>query len=123
MYVLRAYMYQVTLPVLRRECESLGSSARGLLPKVRRWLTWQPQMLEESERATLGELTRQLPAFELVLQFRNELKNLWEGAHTSNEGLLEDFRQWCRRAEESGNQYLEDFVAYLRTIQPSPAVA
>jgi stearoyl-CoA desaturase (delta-9 desaturase) len=121
MHVLRAYMQSVTLPVLGRECEERGANARLVVPMVRRWLTWQPQLLGETERQRLGELTTQLPSFELVLRFRNELKNLWEGAHTSNERLLEDFRQWCRRAEESGNQYLQDFVAYLRSFQPSGA--
>ena len=87
---------------------------------MRRWLTRQPQLLDESDRQKLGELREQLPAFELVLQFRSELKKLWEGAHTSNERLLEDFSQWCRRAEESGNQYLQDFVSYLRSFEPSP---
>jgi stearoyl-CoA desaturase (Delta-9 desaturase) len=123
MHVLRAYMQNVTLPVVRRECESVGSNARALLPKVRRWLTWQPQMLEASDRESLVELKTQLPAFSQVLEYRNELKKLWEGTHTSNDRLLEDFRQWCRRAEESGNQYLKDFVAYLRSYQPSPATA
>jgi stearoyl-CoA desaturase (delta-9 desaturase) len=120
MHVLRAYMHTVTLPVLRREYEALGQNARSLLPNVRRWLTWQPQQLDESDRARLSELREQLPAFELVLQYRSELKKLWEGAHTSNERLLEDFRQWCRRAEESGNQYLQEFVSYLRSFEPSP---
>ncbi|HUF71707.1 MAG TPA: fatty acid desaturase [Gammaproteobacteria bacterium] len=121
MHVLRAYMHGVTLPVLRRECEALGSNAKSLVPKVRRWLTWHPQLLDESERRRLGELVDQLPSFDLVLKFRNELKALWEGAHTSNERLLEDFRQWCRRAEDSGNQYLREFAAYLRSFKPSPA--
>jgi stearoyl-CoA desaturase (delta-9 desaturase) len=120
MHVLRAYMNHVTLPVLRRECEALGNNARALLPHARRWLTWQPQQLDESDRRKLRELREQLPAFELVLEFRSELKKLWEGAHTSNERLLEDFRQWCRRAEDSGNQYLQEFVSYLRSFQPSP---
>lgn len=123
MHVLRAYMHKVTLPVLRRECEALGKNARSLSPKVRRWLTWQPQMLEEHDRRELGELTEELPTFELVLDFRNELKKLWEGAHQSNESLLDEFRQWCRRAEESGNQYLREFVTYLQSFQPSPAAA
>jgi stearoyl-CoA desaturase (delta-9 desaturase) len=123
MHVLRAYMHRVTLPVLKREYESLGSNARALLPKVRRWLTWQPQMLDETDRRRLRELTAELPSFELVLEFRNELKRLWEDAHSSNERLLHEFRAWCRRAEDSGNQYLRDFAAYLRSFQPSQATA
>ncbi|MGD8340003.1 MAG: transposase, partial [Gammaproteobacteria bacterium] len=123
MHVLRAYMHKVTLPVIRRECEMLGANAKALVPKVRRWLTWNPQLLDEPDRQRLGELTSQLPSLDLVLRFRNELKALWEGAHTSNERLLEDFRLWCRRAEESGNQQLTEFARYLRSFQPvrSPA--
>jgi hypothetical protein len=56
MHVLRAYMYTVTLPVLRREYEALGKNARALLPHVRRWLTRQPQQLDESDRLKLREL-------------------------------------------------------------------
>jgi len=51
-----------------------------------------------------------------VLQFRNELKQLWEGAHTSNERLLAEFREWCARAEQSGISGLQEFVAYLRSF-------
>ena len=51
-----------------------------------------------------------------MLQFRKELKSLWEGAHTSNERLLADFREWCTRAEQSGIQGLEEFVAYLQVV-------
>jgi len=51
-----------------------------------------------------------------VLEFRNELKALWEGAHTSNERLLADFRAWCARAEASGIQGMAEFVAYLRSF-------
>jgi stearoyl-CoA desaturase (delta-9 desaturase) len=60
-----------------------------------------------------------------VLEFRNDLKSLWEGAHTSNERLLADFREWCARAEASGIQGMEDFVAYLRSFRemPEPATA
>jgi stearoyl-CoA desaturase (delta-9 desaturase) len=123
MHVLRAYMQRVTLPVLGRECEERGDISCSVVPMVGRWLTWHPRLLDEAERERLGELTHQLPSFGLVLRFRNELKNLWEGAHTSNERLLEDFRQWCRRADESGNQYLREFVAYLRSFQPTATPA
>jgi stearoyl-CoA desaturase (delta-9 desaturase) len=123
MHVLRTYMHEVTLPVLKREYEGLGRNWMALLPRVKHWLTWQPQMLDETARRKLGELKQQLPAFEQVLEYRNDLKKLWEGSHTSNEGLLEDFRQWCHRAETSGNQYLREFVAYLRSFQPSAVPA
>jgi stearoyl-CoA desaturase (delta-9 desaturase) len=117
MHVLRHYTYNVTLPVLRRELESLGDNANSLLHATRRHLSWQPEMLDEPARRRLAELAARHPTFHTVLQFRNELKQLWEGAHTSNDRLLAEFREWCVRAEQSGIQGLEEFVAYLKSFR------
>jgi stearoyl-CoA desaturase (delta-9 desaturase) len=116
MHVLRHYTANVTLPVLRRELESLGENANSLFRRTRRHLSWQPHMLDEHSQKTLADLAARHPRFQTVLQFRNELKELWEGAHTSNERLLADFREWCVRAEQSGIQGLQEFVAYLKSF-------
>jgi stearoyl-CoA desaturase (Delta-9 desaturase) len=125
MHVLRHFTNHVTVPVLHRELEHLGDNANAIVARTKRSLAWQPELLDESSRQWLAELVEKHPKFQTVLQYRNELKNLWEGAHRSNERLLADFRQWCARAEASGIQYLEDFVAYLKSLQgiPEPAIA
>lgn len=120
MHVLRYYTQHVTLPVLRRELEALGDNANSMVRVAKNWLSWQPHMLDDESRRRLTELRQQHPRFETVLQFRNELKSLWEGAHTSNERLLADFREWCARAEASGIQYLQEFSEYLRSFAPEP---
>jgi stearoyl-CoA desaturase (delta-9 desaturase) len=120
MHVLRHYMLNVTLPVLKREQEKLGDNAASVIEHAKTLLTWQPHMLDETTRERLTELVERHPKLKMVLEYRNELKDLWEGAHTSNERLLADFREWCARAEASGNQYLEEFVAYLRSFRRSP---
>jgi stearoyl-CoA desaturase (delta-9 desaturase) len=120
MHVLRHYLNNVTLPVLDREASDTETATAQA---ARRWLTWQPHMLDETAREKLGELIDRLPKLQMVLEFRNELKQLWEGAHTSNERLLEEFRAWCARAEASGNEYLREFAVYLRSYQPEPAAA
>jgi stearoyl-CoA desaturase (delta-9 desaturase) len=125
MHVLRHYTYNVTLPVLRREIESLGDNANSMLRAARKALSRHPQMLDEPSRKRLAELAERHPRFQTVLQFRSELKSIWEGAHTSNDRLLADFREWCVRAEQSGIQGLEEFVAYLRSFRAmrEPALA
>jgi stearoyl-CoA desaturase (delta-9 desaturase) len=125
MHVLRHYTHKVTLPVLRRELESLGENANSLLHATRRHLTWHPEMLDEPSRRRLDDLVQRHPRFKTVLQFRSELKQLWEGAHTSNERLLADFQAWCTRAEQSGIQGLAEFVAYLKSFRAmrEPALA
>jgi len=95
------------LPVLRRELESLGDNANSLLRATRRQLSWAPEMLDESARRHLHELAQRHPRFKTVLEFRSELKQLWEGAHTSNERLLADFKCGARapsRAVSKGSR-------------------
>ena len=125
MHVLRHYTQHVTLPVLRRELESLGSNANSIMRAAKKLLTRQPEMLDDRSRERLADLTAKHPRFQTVLEFRNELKALWEGAHTSNERLLADFREWCQRAEQSGIQGLQEFVAYLKSFRAmgEPALA
>ena len=117
MHVLSHYTNYVTLPVLRRELESFGDNANSMLRTARRLLNWQPQMLDAESRARLAELRHRHPRFRAVLELRSELKALWEGAHTSNERLLADFRAWCAKAEASGIQVLQEFVDYLKALR------
>jgi stearoyl-CoA desaturase (delta-9 desaturase) len=120
MHVLRHFTQNVTLPLLRRELEYLGDNANAAVRRTRRMLTWQPSMLDESSRERLTQLIEAHPSLKTVMQFRAELKSLWEGAHTSNERLLADFKEWCARAEASGIHALADFVAYLKSFQAMP---
>jgi stearoyl-CoA desaturase (delta-9 desaturase) len=108
------------LPVLRRELEHLGGNANSVVNAARRLLARQPDMLDESSRQRLAELVERHPGLQTVLEYRNELKSLWDGAYRSNERLLADFRQWCVKAEASGIRYLEEFVAYLKSYRAVP---
>lgn len=123
MHVLRHYMHNVTLPVLRHEVEHVGGNAASVVQRVRNWLSWQPEMLDSDTRERLDELAAEHPRFATALEYRNQLKTLWEGAYTSNEKLLADFREWCANAEASGIQALEDFVRYLKSFRPLPEPA
>jgi stearoyl-CoA desaturase (delta-9 desaturase) len=82
-------------------------------------------LLDAKSRQRLADLVARHPPLQKVLEYRNELKNLWEGAHHSNERLLAEFRRWCADAEASGIHYLRDFVAYLKSFRaiPEPATS
>ncbi|HEY5622663.1 MAG TPA: fatty acid desaturase [Gammaproteobacteria bacterium] len=123
MHVLRHYKQSVTLPVLRSEFDHLGANAAQLARRARRLLSWHPGFMDMDSQARLAELIERHPGLKTVLDYRAELKALWEGAHKSNERLLADFRDWCARAEASGIQVLGDFVDYLRSFEALPEPA
>ena len=115
MHVLRHYTHNVTLPVLRRELESIGEQRQFVGARHATPFSWEK--FDEASRQRLDELAQRHPSFKTVLEFRTELKQLWEGAHTSNDRLLAEFREWCTRAEQSGIQGLQEFVAYLKSFR------
>ena len=123
MHVLRHYSQSVTFPVLRWELEQLGDNANSLIRRAKSWLTRHPSLLDQSSQERLVELMERHPSLKTVVEFRNELRELWEGAHTSNERLLADLKRWCVRAEESGIQALEEFASYLKSFSPVPQPA
>ena len=123
MHVLRHYTHSVTLPVLRREVAPSADNAHSLMRRAKSWFSRHPSLLDQGSQERLLELMDKYPSLKTVVEFRNELRNLWEGAHTSNDRLLADLKGWCARAEESGIQALEEFADYLKSFRAVPQPA
>lgn len=123
MHVLRHYRKSVTFPVLRGEIRRYKGKARAPIRRVKRWLTRHPSLLDVQSQERLAELMEKYPSLKTVMEYRNELKALWETTDLSNERLLAELVQWCSRAEASGIKALEEFAAYLKSFRPSPRLA
>lgn len=120
MHVLRHYRKSVTFPVLRGEIRKYKGRARAPVRRAKRWLTRHPSLLDVQSQERLAELMEKYPGLKTVMEYRNELKALWETTDLSNERLLAELVQWCSRAEASGIKALEEFAAYLKSFRPSP---
>jgi stearoyl-CoA desaturase (delta-9 desaturase) len=120
MHVLRDYTKQVTLPVLRAEkAQANGDSA---FRRARKLLVRRPSLLDVHATERLRNLLADNAALKTVHDFRERLSAIWSGANVSNEKLLQQLKDWCREAEESGIQALEEFAARLRDYQIAPQV-
>lgn len=49
------------------------------------------------------------PLLQTVYSMRNDLSQLWARSTASADQLVEQLREWCRRAEASGIDPLRDF--------------
>ncbi|MEE8119740.1 MAG: fatty acid desaturase [Gammaproteobacteria bacterium] len=107
LHVLRAYSSGVMLPVMRKELNAAGG-------RVRRLLTRDLCLLDDKAQENLGEILNQSNALRTVYEFRQGLQRLWEGHTVSNDRLVQQFKDWCSRAEETGIEALQRFAAELR---------
>src|SRR5437762_1435303 len=74
--------------------------------------------LAKGARRKLRELLERYEALRRVVEFRDGLQQLWNGAGANQARAVAQLREWCRRAEASGIRALREFAralpAYVR---------
>lgn len=115
MHVLRDYTSQVLMPVFHTE--KALNRGKASFRQARRLLVRRPALLDDSGTTRLSELLADNAALRTVHDYRERLSEIWGGANVSNEKLLQQLRDWCSAAEQSGIEVLEDFAARLRSYQ------
>ncbi|MBK1620505.1 acyl-CoA desaturase [Lamprobacter modestohalophilus] len=114
MHVIRRYSKEVLQPVTRAElcrsepdCRRIARRANKLLVRER---------LDETSRKSLEQILARSQQLEVVYQFREQLRQIWERNAPSQEALLKSLQDWCQRAEATGIQALEGFSRNLRGL-------
>ncbi len=121
MHVLRDYKRLVTLPVLRQEWSKRMPSF-SLRRAARKLLTRHPALLDGQANKKLAVLLEESQILNRVHEYRDRLRQIWEGRHASNERLIDSLREWCAEAEASGIKALEEFARRLSSYSLRPAV-
>ena len=65
-------------------------------------------------RNRLDDVLRRYQALRTVYDCKVELQNLWKRSAQSQEGVLLALQEWCRKAEDTGNCYIQNFARYLQ---------
>jgi stearoyl-CoA desaturase (delta-9 desaturase) len=89
----------------------------GNLPdmnQLRRWLNLDRADLKANEREALSRVLAKSPQLNTLYQMRQDLTALWSRSTASSEQLVFQMQDWCRKAEESGIEALNQFSLQLR---------
>ncbi|MBL0121328.1 MAG: fatty acid desaturase [Betaproteobacteria bacterium] len=94
----------------------LASMREGkALRNFRYWLRSDEGQLSAENRATLQETLKQSNKLDTIYTFRQDLAKLWERSTLSKEELVARLEDWCKRAEATGIQQLQQFSRQLRS--------
>jgi stearoyl-CoA desaturase (Delta-9 desaturase) len=104
---------------VRRTCTAELHELRNRVPTVdraslKRWLHMDAAALTESERRHREAVVNASTTLGTIYTMRDELAAIWKRSTASKEQLVRQLEDWCRRAEESGIEALEDFSRRLR---------
>lgn len=84
------------------------------LTLFRRWLHLEPAELAAADKAGLDQVLDKSERMQTLYRMRQELAAIWSRSTASREQLLEQLQAWCKRAEMSGIQSLQEFSVRLR---------
>ena len=113
MHVLREYARRVVLPVCR---ELAQREPRGSIPaRTSILLIRDPALLAEEAKRALRDLLERYEVLRRVVESRDSLQQLWNGASANQARALAQLREWCSKAESSGIRALREFSLRLPT--------
>lgn len=81
---------------------------------LKNWVLADAKTLKEEERAKLNLVLSHAHKLDKLYRMREELSLIWERSAATKDELLKQLEDWCRRAEESGIELLENFSRRLR---------
>ncbi len=118
--VMADYTRQVIARVNAEELHRARGSQRDRVKRAKTLLAREESLLDEASRNRLQQLLADNRTLETVYQFKLRLKAIWERSQESQEALLQQLQDWCRQAEATGIQALEEFANRLRRYYPLP---
>ena len=85
-----------------------------MMERVRHWLHLDANDLKDQEKQALNNVLQHSRNLQVLYQLKQDLAAVWTRSSANQEQLLKALEDWCRRAEESGIQALEEFSRRLR---------
>ena len=124
--VMARYANEVVAPLVDEECARLDKPSRRVLRRSKALLCRTDMLVDDRERQQISEAITASALLRTLYELRLQLQAVWAKRSGSKEELLEAFRSWCTRAEETGIHALREFVSDLRSysipnVAPVPA--
>jgi stearoyl-CoA desaturase (Delta-9 desaturase) len=118
------YQHSVLKPALREEARIAGAKMRALLPrKLQKGLADDGRWLKPDAREQLQQWVAQRPRIHTLVEYRARLAAVLETRSQSANDTLQQLQAWCREAEASGIQALEEFSLRMKGYALQPARA
>jgi stearoyl-CoA desaturase (Delta-9 desaturase) len=91
-----------------------GMRARGAWQSFRLWMQTKKSDLSSENQASLDQALAQSAVLQQVYAFKHELSAMWDRSTSSKEELVARLEDWCKRAEASGIDALQQFSRRVR---------
>ena len=119
LHVMESYARSVIKPVHATELKGLKEH-RQTLRQAGRDLIKVDNLLDEAGRLRVSAALAVSESLQTVYELQGQLQAIWQKAGANQEAMLDALQEWCKRAEATGIESLEEFAARLRGYHLKP---
>ncbi len=115
--LLQAYVKDVIKPTLQNE---LGNKAKQFKKSSNKFLNsmsidWR--FLDDDARHLFKQYIQTSPTIEVIIQYREDLKEIWTSKGKTTDEIIESVKEWCHKAEQSGVEALQIYANKLQSYR------
>lgn len=115
--LLQLYLKEVVKPSIHAEFKNRTKSFKKRSNEFLNSMSLDWRFLDDESKELMKQYIKTAPSIETIIQFRNELKAIWESKGKSTEQMIEALKDWCQKAEKSGVEVLQNFAQKLQTYK------
>ncbi|MEO6697085.1 MAG: transposase [Gammaproteobacteria bacterium] len=119
--VMAHYAEDVLERVHKEEVRLASGTYRAMLKRAKALLVREESLMNEEAKHRLQSVLNVSQRLEIVYQYKQRLQEIWQRSTATQEHLLHALQEWCRQAEATGIQALQDFAQRLRGYSLQPA--
>lgn len=114
-HILSEYHRNVMMPTIKEQKAKMQAHERAMFKKAKRLLKKEPVLVKENESDRIEEMLEHNSIIRTIYEKSHELQEIWKRHPGSRfQEKLQELSEWCRQAEQSGIQCLEEFAQTLR---------
>lgn len=114
MHIMAQYARNVVSRVYKEELQQADASARRMLKHAKSLLVREESLLTPEAQKRLDSILSNSYTLKTVYHYKRQLQAIWQERTASHERLLQALQLWCKEAEATGIQALQDFARSLR---------
>lgn len=112
--VMTTYTKKVLVPLLRLEKQRILPADKALWRRIKSAMTRGDAKIDANAKESIDLFLQKNRALEMVYNFREQLKGIWNRTTATQKELIDALHEWCVAAEASGNLKLKEFVQYIK---------
>ena len=122
-HVMSDYAHEVIGDVYKDELRKANVTGKKLLRRGKKLMSRADSLLDSKARQRLESILAHSDTLNEVYEFKLRLQEIWLEKTATRESLVQNLQEWCRQAEATGIEALEEFSRNIRayTLQPIPA--